>query len=438
MTGGAETPTEVRLGLFRSGYRPLPLNGKSPEVNGKGWQQKRLETNEGEIRLWEKMWPDAGNTGVLTRHTPFLDLDIRNPEAADAPAQLIAERFDGHYVLTRFGNAPKRAIPFQTATPFQKITVVSINPNEPDPTKQEERIEFLGDGQQVVVQGIHPDTRRPYSWHGGAIWDVHRGDLPGITAEEAQQLVDDIAELLVNSFGYHRRDARSSSGKAYSHFWRSKNSDWPCTPTGVEHRDADGRIYAQVRSVDGTISLVPKDELVPTQAGNGAAGGWPGIDDLIDHDELAAFAMRLVRSGMNDGAVVNMLRALVSTLSNVDEERRGRRLSELPAMVSSARAEIEAGRGDIAQDADGILRQTQQPDPKPDDKTDLGEWSTGTDPGSIKPRQWLLGTQFCRGYISSLLPVASAKVHCGCCNSCRWRSAGRFVASVSFAAAGCY
>ena len=389
----AMTPTEVRLGLFRTGYRPLPLNGKSPEVNGKGWQQKRLETNEGEIRLWETMWPYAVNTGVLTRYTPFLDLDIRNPEAADAAAQLVAERFDGHYVLSRFGNAPKRAIPFQTATPFQKITVVLINPNEPDPTKQEERIEVLSDGQQVVVHGIHPDTQRPYSWHGGAIWDVHRDDLPGITAEQARQLVDDIAELLVNSFGYLRKDAARGDPKTWSHVWRSKDFDFPCTPTGVEYRnDPDGRIYAQVRSVDGT-SFVPKDELVPAQSGKAGNGADPSAafgefewtltpESLIDHDRLAAGVMALLKSGMSDGACVNFLRSSVGSLTGVDPDRKQRRLNEIPSMVRSARAKIdaEAARPPI----------------------ELGEWSAGMDRGPIKPRPWLLGNQFCRGYISSL------------------------------------
>jgi hypothetical protein len=34
---------------------------------------------------------------------------------------------------------------------------------------------------------------------------------------------------------------------------------------------------------------------------------------------------------------------------------------------------------------------------------ELGEWDAGDDPGPIPPRQWLLGNQFCRGYISSLV-----------------------------------
>jgi hypothetical protein len=351
------TPTEVRLRLFERGHCPLPLEGKNPEVNGKGWQHKRQQTNADEIRLWASVFPHALNTGVLSRLTPFLDIDILNPDAAQAIEDLIAELFDGHYVLTRFGKSPKRAIPFQTTAPFAKISAVLVAPGG-----SEERVEFLADGQQCVVHGTHPEAQRPYSWHGAALWDIPRDGLPSITAETAQRLLDAIAELLVNSFGYQRRGARSNGGKAYTHFWRSNDYDWPCSPTGVEDRhETEGRIYAQVRSADGTESFVPKDELIPAQVGNGAAGGWPSIDELIDHDKLCAFAMRLLKSGMQDGAVVNMLRAMVLELTNVDKERRDRRLFEIPAMVSSARAKIEARRGEFDQDADGPLRQTQDP-----------------------------------------------------------------------------
>src|SRR5690242_14237708 len=34
---------------------------------------------------------------------------------------------------------------------------------------------------------------------------------------------------------------------------------------------------------------------------------------------------------------------------------------------------------------------------------DLGEWNAGIDPGVIPPRGWLLGNQFCRRFVSSLI-----------------------------------
>jgi hypothetical protein len=45
---------------------------------------------------------------------------------------------------------------------------------------------------------------------------------------------------------------------------------------------------------------------------------------------------------MHDGAVVNLLRAQVEALTNIDPERRQRRLREIPALVGSAREKLDA------------------------------------------------------------------------------------------------
>ena len=93
---------------------------------------------------------------------PTIDIDIYNPEAAKAAEALVRERFErSGKVLVRVGNAPKCAIPFRTDKPFKKITANLIAP-EGDPTTpyrmRGQKIELLGDGQQVVAFGIHPDT----------------------------------------------------------------------------------------------------------------------------------------------------------------------------------------------------------------------------------------------------------------------------------------
>src|SRR5262249_31817799 len=38
----------------------------------------------------------------------------------------------------------------------------------------------------------------------------------------------------------------------------------------------------------------------------------------------------------------------------------------------------------------------------------LGEWDAGDEPGPIPPRQWLLGNQFCRSFISSIVAAGGA------------------------------
>ena len=71
------TPTARRLKLLANGYAPLPIEGKRPPL--KDWQ-KKTDTNAAEIELWEKVYPQATNTGILTQLTPTLDIDITNPE----------------------------------------------------------------------------------------------------------------------------------------------------------------------------------------------------------------------------------------------------------------------------------------------------------------------------------------------------------------------
>src|SRR5262249_40067479 len=146
---------ELRLRLTEAGFEVIPLVGKKPVLDG--WQ-KRGTATEHEIAMWDT-FEAATNTGGLTAQTPFLDNDITDPDAAEAVEQLVSERFDGQLVLCRIGRAPKRAIPFQAEAPFKKIKVDLVAPNG-----AEHKIEFLGQGQQAAVYGIHPDTHQPYAW----------------------------------------------------------------------------------------------------------------------------------------------------------------------------------------------------------------------------------------------------------------------------------
>jgi len=280
-----QTPAEVRRQLLGAGFSPLPLNGKAPAIEA--WQ-KHQDVTDHEIEFWSRTRPAATNTGILTRTTPTFDVDVRDPDAAEAVENLVRERFEERgYVLVRFGRAPKRCIPFRTLTPFPKIVVDLIAPDGAG-----EKLELLADGQQVVVHGIHPDTHQPYSWVGGSPGEIRHDDLPCIHKEEARQLVDDAGALLVARFGYRHKTAGKS-------------------PKGDGGADA------------------------------GSTDWGFGPDDLIDHDRLAPLAMKLLKSGMNAGAAVNFLRSAVAGLAGVDEERRARRMKEIPGMVESAQEKLD-------------------------------------------------------------------------------------------------
>ena len=80
-------PTELRLALKRAGYAPIPLDGKAPAPGLVGWQNM-FDTPDAVIAGWGN-----GNTGVLTKHTPAFDIDIRLVTAAMAIEAKVHRRF---------------------------------------------------------------------------------------------------------------------------------------------------------------------------------------------------------------------------------------------------------------------------------------------------------------------------------------------------------
>jgi putative DNA primase/helicase len=202
---------DIRLAMVAHGYTPIPVVGKKPPLQA--WQ-KITAVSHVMLEAWGRDWPCASNTGVLTRLTPTLDLDLLNEPAALAAENLVRERFETRgRILSRVGFAPKRAIPFRTSQPFKKLISLFAVSAGADPNKSE-KIEFLGDGQQFVAHGIHPDTQREYVWAGGDPSTVAYNELPEISVVEAAQLQIDIVALLARDFGYVIAKDQAANGGA--------------------------------------------------------------------------------------------------------------------------------------------------------------------------------------------------------------------------------
>jgi hypothetical protein len=208
----ASETTSRRRALAKAGFAVIPSIGKRPAFDG--WQNKHAATLD-EIEGWEQEYPQAENTSILTRTTPALDVDIFQRDAAVAVEKLVRQRFGKRgLVLMRIGQPPKRAIPFRSDdVPFAKITVNLIASDG----STGQKIEFLADGQQIVFFGTHPDTRKPYNWHGPEadlleLGEVRRDQLPPITEEEAKALVDDVVQLLIEKFSYKREKTAKNTG----------------------------------------------------------------------------------------------------------------------------------------------------------------------------------------------------------------------------------
>ena len=276
---------DYRCKLWQNGYAPIPLEGKRPPLTG--WQQK-IDTNPDEIRLLTRSYTYALNTGVLTKFTPCIDIDLLNEDAAKAVEDLARERFEERgYFLVRIGKAPKRAILFRTNDPFPKCSLALVAPNG-DTTQ---KIQVLADGQQVVVAGVHPETHKDYVWHGGTLTEIPRGELPYISAEEAQQFLKDATALLIAEHGYTERETANATGEAGDR----PRADW-------------SRLTANILA---------------------------GVEL---HDSLRDLAASSLASGMTDEAACRLLEALMlQTPRALRDDRWTERLREIPRAVRSAR-----------------------------------------------------------------------------------------------------
>jgi hypothetical protein len=307
---------EIRQALIDHSFTPIPLIGKKPPFER--WQ---LVANVSTSMLegWRRNWPRATNTGILTRTTPVIDIDILNEPAARAVEEFIRERFDerGH-LLVRIGRAPKRAIPFRTLAPFNKLTTNFEVP----PGTDAQKLEFLCDGQQLAAYGIHPDTLKPWSWFGGDPTTTHYDDLPYISAEEAARLQQDVTALVVHDFGYviaKGRPSRKSNGKSSS---KQHVADWQTL-------------------IDGILA---------------------GTDLHANTRDLAA---KMARAGMDGGAIVNSLRALMNSSAAPRDDRWQDRYDDLSRQVDSIQEKIEREQATAAPGAATAAPPPPPPPPPP-------------------------------------------------------------------------
>ena len=183
--------TDLRLQCRPTGFRPSHAWASAPRSPG------------GSTRLMPapRRWAWSGtNTGCLTAYTPAVDIDITDPEAATLAEEVAKELFgDRGKIPVRFGRLPKRTLPFRTATPFPKMSASFEAPNG-----TLHKIEILGDGQQFICFGIHPDTGEPFTWHGGTPLDTPREELAEVTEEDMQAYLELVSERLAEECGFKR------------------------------------------------------------------------------------------------------------------------------------------------------------------------------------------------------------------------------------------
>jgi hypothetical protein len=197
--------TALRQQLRRNGLEPLPAYGEKPVI--KGWPhddkqihprlvEARKRWDDGEIQLWAQWHHDATNTVFDAKFAPAVLIDSNNEAAAEAAEKVVRKYFEKRgdiYVCLHWPT--KRLIPLRTDEPFPKLSRTLFSPND-----DEHQIKLLGDGQMYVVDG--DVDGHPARWLGGDLRTIQHKSLPDTRHEDGTQLLDAIAKVWVEKFGF--------------------------------------------------------------------------------------------------------------------------------------------------------------------------------------------------------------------------------------------
>lgn len=181
------TPPDYRVPRDAEDAQALKGLGKRPSISN--WQN--LRTTPEILQTWLANGRSENGVGILTAYCPAIDLDIYD-EVICEQLSLIVDRIAGEAPV-RQGLAPKRLHLFRASRPFNKITSASF---QVPGTTRPSRVEILGDGQQFVAFGEHPETRSPYSWPTGEHpVNLPWRDLPELTLDQGRQVVQAFEQL---------------------------------------------------------------------------------------------------------------------------------------------------------------------------------------------------------------------------------------------------
>jgi hypothetical protein len=177
-----------RFRYVKAGYEVIPCLGKSPVLPN--WPTASIDIDA--AAAWSTIYPDAVNTGVRTRRTPAVDIDIHDDAMAAQIETALRARFPQQELLVRIGQWPKRLVPFRCEVPFKKMLVRFKAPDDDTVHK----IEVLGDGQQFIADGVHPVTGKAYTWQAGDLLSIPRERLPLLNEAMAHQFIAQAEEIM--------------------------------------------------------------------------------------------------------------------------------------------------------------------------------------------------------------------------------------------------
>ena len=146
--------------LHGAGWDVIPVKAREKFPVLKNWQEGF--TSE-QIGAFATNGSADSSIGLLSAHFPGVDIDVLDRDCADAIERFALDFFGPAPI--RYGNAPKRLLMYRTEVPFSKAKIFLTDPqgNYQGADGKDFAVEVLGNGQQYLIYGEHPNGYE-YLW----------------------------------------------------------------------------------------------------------------------------------------------------------------------------------------------------------------------------------------------------------------------------------
>ena len=151
-----------RAAALANGYRVLRVHSRAKAPMARGWQNG--EADETLLNVTE----DAANTGLNCRGFRVTDIDVDDPRLVSEIEGVAADCLPVGALTRRRPGSPRVAMVYRSEGTPGKLSI----------SGDAGRIEILGAGQQLVIDGFHPSGQRLTWDHDRSPATVAADDVP--------------------------------------------------------------------------------------------------------------------------------------------------------------------------------------------------------------------------------------------------------------------
>ena len=299
---------------------PRPKAGKRPAFED--WQ--KIENTRSQINGFVKKYATSG-IGILTKHTPAVDIDVYDKDGVKHMMAVVEKKIGAGPV--RVGRQPKKLVLCHTSEPFKKVKSATWE----DDFGQRHAVEILGDGQQFVAFGIHPDTRKEYTWitEDTPVNCAAALDLPEITLEIARDIADAF-DAYAEKQGWMKVaraiNGRAADGEADDDDWAAMSTVTKWDGTYDELRDIvmkypDPENYENWIRVMAALQVSCRDQ----DEAKEIARDWSMQADNYDESE---FEYKWEKGFTHDAQTLVTIGTIIKTVHEIEEKEAREQVSE--------------------------------------------------------------------------------------------------------------